>query len=527
MTSSGKRAFLVGLIAGAVALFISYVLRLFVGGVFLPEIASATLFAITPGQLESTAIQTLGSLAKYIALAGAIVVNLIIYGILATILFRSSTRFSGRSDSFRLYAFSLIASAVMAALTLVFLAATHGLNQIQLMPLVVAYLFPPNLAFGIVLSSLQTRFLPTQTTECKAIDSMKEGYSRKRRLIIKSGIAAVVAGTLLAYGLEVLLPRQVQLNAPATVSSLYNQEVTPNDRFYRVDVAIFVPEVNASQWTLSISGLVDHPLTLTYNDFMSMPAVEQYNTLECVSSKIGDNLISTAKWKGSRLKDILSRAGLKQDAKYIVFKCADGYDVGIPVERGLLDGTLLAYEMNGVTLPKEHGYPLRAVVPGLYGMMNAKWIVEVDLVNNIYEGYWQRRGWANNAEYHTSSSIVIPGESEVDFRFGIAGTSKVLLDGNVPIAGIAFAGDRGVEKVEVSTDRGLTWTQASVKDPLSQYTWVLWSAQWNPPEVGEYGIAVRATDKTGAVQTAQFSTSFPSGATGYHVIDIKVLKNSE
>lgn len=524
---NGKRVFLVGVVAGGVALFVSFVLRLFVGGVFLPELASETLFAVTPGQVGSSAIQSLGYLAKYATLAGAIVVNLILYGVLATILFRSSTRFSGRSGSFRLSVFSLIACAVMAALTLLFLGATHSLNQIPLMPLVVAYLFPPNLAFGIVLSSFQNKLLPAQTTECKALDSMKGGYSRKRRLVIKSGIAAVVAGTLLAYGLEVLLPRQSQLSVPATVSALYNQEVTQNDMFYRVDIAIFVPEVNANQWTLSISGLVDNPLTLTYDDFLSMPAVEQYNTLECISSKIGDNLISTAKWKGSRLKDVLARAGIKQDAKYVVFKCADGYDVGIPIERGLLDGTLLAYEMNGVPLPKEHGYPLRAVVPGLYGMMNAKWITEVDLVNNIYEGYWQRRGWANNAEYETSSSIVIPGESDVGFRFDIAGASSIMMDGTVPIAGIAFAGDRGVEKVEVSTDRGLTWTQASVKDPLSQYTWVLWSAQWNPPTAGEYRLAVRATDKTGAVQTAQFSVPFPSGATGYHVIDIKVLKNSQ
>jgi DMSO/TMAO reductase YedYZ molybdopterin-dependent catalytic subunit len=526
LISSGRRAFLVGVLAGAVALSLSYLLRLFVGGVFLPELASQTLFAITPGQIESGAVTNLGPLAKYSAVTGAIIVNLVLYGALATLLFRNYQRFSGRSNSVKLYAFSLIACAVMAALAMLFLGVTQGLSQLTLLPLVVVYLLPPNIAYGIVLSSLQTRVVPLQTTECKAVDSMKTGYSRKRRLIIKSGIAAVVAGTILAYGLELLLP-QSQASVPASISSIYTQEVTPNDKFYRVDVNVIVPEVNANQWTLSVSGLVDKPLTMTYNDFTALAVVEQYNTLECVSSRIGDNLISTAKWKGPRLKDILARAGIKQDAKYIVFKCADGYDVGIPIDRGLLDGTLLAYEMNGVPLPKEHGYPLRAVVPGLYGMMNAKWITEVDAVNNVYEGYWQRRGWANNAEYHTSSSIVIPGASDVDRRFDIAGTSTVLLAGNLPIAGIAFAGDRGVEKVEVSTDGGATWSQASLKDPLSQYTWVLWYAQWNPPSAGDYKIAVRATDKTGAVQTAEISDSFPKGATGYHIVDIKVLRNSQ
>jgi hypothetical protein len=297
--------------------------------------------------------------------------------------------------------------------------------------------------------------------------------------------------------------------------------VTPIDKFYRVDVNIFPPAVNSGGWKLPVSGLVSNPLTLDYNQLMSMAAVEQYNTLECVSNEIGGNLISTAKWKGVKLKDVLAQAQVKPEATYVVFKAADGYDVGIPMERALLDGTILAYHINDAPLPAEHGFPVRMIVPGYYGMMNCKWLTSIELVKETYHGYWQVRGWANEARYQTGSEIVTPGSAQVSQVFGVAGAPAVPL-GLTPIAGIAFAGDRGIEKVEVSTDGGSTWSPASVKDPISGNTWVLWTADWNPQSTGRYSIAVRATDKTGTVQTASIAAPFPSGATGYHIVDVGV-----
>jgi hypothetical protein len=307
------------------------------------------------------------------------------------------------------------------------------------------------------------------------------------------------------------------------LAPLLDSEVTPTYLFYRIDINPIVPVVDATSWSLNVKGLVNNPLTITYEEIKAMPSVEEYATLQCVSNKIGGGLTSTALWKGVRLKDVLQKARLRPGAKYIAFRCYDGYDVGIPLERGLLDGTILAYEMNLAPLTSEHGYPVRAIVPGLYGMMNPKWITEIELEDNVYEGYWQRNGWTNNATEETHSSIVIPGQAPIRDRFRNLELENInIVPGQkVPVAGIAFAGDRGISKVEVSTDGGATWKSASIKDPLSKYTWVLWAAGFVPTATqSNYKIVVRATDKTGKVQTAEVRPPFPDGNTGYHIISI-------
>jgi DMSO/TMAO reductase YedYZ molybdopterin-dependent catalytic subunit len=324
-----------------------------------------------------------------------------------------------------------------------------------------------------------------------------------------------------------LLPPQSRSKPPGfedpRLTPLLDSEVTPTYLFYRIDINPVVPVVDATSWSLNVKGLVNNPLTISYQEIKSMPSVEEYATLQCVSNKIGGDLISTALWKGVRLKDLLARAQLRPGAKYIAFRCYDGYDVGIPLERGLLDGTILAYEMNLAPLTPEHGYPVRAIVPGLYGMMNPKWITEIEVVDNVYEGYWARNGWTNNATEDTHSYIAVPGQAEVRDRFRNLELQRInIVPGQkVPVAGIAFAGDRGISKVEVSTDGGATWKSASIKDPLSKYTWVLWSAGFTPGATPEnYKIVVRATDKTGKVQTSEIRPPFPDGNTGYHIINI-------
>ncbi|MDA4118406.1 MAG: molybdopterin-dependent oxidoreductase, partial [Thaumarchaeota archaeon] len=477
------RRFLLGMGAGAIALGISFIIRILFGGVFLPELAVGALVTQTPGSVESVLVTNLQSLAKYSALSGAILINVVLYGLLASLLSGVSGR-KQYGDRVTIYTFT--AYGVLFILTVVALAFTQVLSSPQPLPTVILTLLPPQLAFGILLVAGE-KFAPARTgVICEPLKPLgrptsegkgrKRKFDRKRRIVIRAGLTTAVAAVLLYYGVGLLFPKPGIARANA-VSALYSQEVTATSQFYRVDVNIFPPTVSSSSWTLPVTGLVTNPLTLDYGKLTSMDAVEQYNTLECVSNDIGGDLISTAKWKGVKLKDILAQAQVSPEATYVVFKAADGYDVGIPMEKAMLDGTILAYQMNDAPLPAEHGFPVRMIVPGYYGMMNCKWLNSIELQSETYNGYWQVRGWANEAKYQTGSEIVTPGTAQVADRFGIAGSPSVAT-GSTPIAGVAFAGDRGIEKVEVSTDGGNTWTPASVKDPLSNYTWVLWTADW-------------------------------------------------
>ena len=521
MEQNARRGFAVGLLGGLMALSVSLVLRIWLGGAFLPELAAQTLFSITPGALESRAVESLQSLAKYSAFAGATVVAVLIYGMIGALLARSDGLRERQSRLGRFLLFSALSYLPLAALGLALLIVTPIQSSPVTVPGLLVSLIPSQLVFGATLAYLTGPAKPTDV--CRAVEP-PEGMrvDRRRRLFIKAGVASAVGVAMLVYGVGYLLRPSMAPAAKASAESFLQQQVTPNSQFYRVDVNIFPPSVDSTTWVLSVSGLVDTPLTLSLAQIQQMSVVEQYNTLECVSNTVGGDLISTAQWTGVRLKDILAMAGVQDSADYVVFRAVDGYDVGIPMDRAMLDGTLLAYEMNGSPLPTEHGSPLRAIVPGLYGMMNCKWITSIEAVSGVYQGYWQVRGWENDAQYQTISDVVIPGDAQITERFGITGSSTVDL-GLTPVAGLAFAGDRGISKVEVSTDGGKTWTTASLVDPLSNYTWVFWSAQWNPPGTGNYQLTVRATDGTGAVQTATMSGPFPNGATGYHVVDISVM----
>lgn len=535
------KGFLIGAAAGVLALTLSYFFRILAGGVFVPELVSQTLFSFVPGEIEAQAVESLGSFAKYSAFAGAILVNVALYGVLGAFLYRFNKRFPHKRYPVKAIQFSLSAYFVMFAVAAVLLTRTEVLTQPTSIQSLALYLLPPHIPFGFILCSLYKREAVESARILETAASSALKVDHKRRLIISTAFAGAIASTILFYGLDLLFPKLTpetsakpasELAKPLTlptgifadpmIASFIASEVTPNDQFYRVDVNIIVPTVDATGWKLTVKGMVNNPLTLTYEELRYMPAVQQHNTLECISNKIGSDLISNALWKGVPLKDLFEKAQVKPEATYIIFRCIDGYDVGIPLERGLLDGTILAYEMNGVPLPAEHGYPLRAVVPGLYGMMNAKWVNEIDVVSKVHEGFWQRRGWSNTAEYQAHSTIVMPGDNALRDRFRNLRSSKIEVGGKIPVAGIAFAGDRGISKVEVSTDGGKTWKMASIKDPLSEYTWALWAAEWNPPAKGEYKITVRATDKTGKVQTAELRDPFPNGATGYHVVDIEV-----
>ncbi|MDA4132300.1 MAG: molybdopterin-dependent oxidoreductase, partial [Thaumarchaeota archaeon] len=366
--------------AGAVAMSLSLLIRLYFGGIFLPEVAVGALVTNTPGSVESVLVTNLQYLAKYSALTVAVVINLLLYGTLASILSGVSGR-KEYGDRVSIYTFA--AYGVLFIITIVALAFTQILSSPQPLPTVVLTLLPPQLAYGIVLVAGE-RYAPLQTgVICEPLKPIgrqgsggkgKRKFDRKRRIVIQAGAAAAVAGVLLYYGVGLLFPKPGISRADA-VSALYAQEVTevaPADNFYRVDVNVFAPNVSSSGWTLPVTGLVSNPLTLNYSQLLAMESQDQYNTLECVSNNTDGDLISTAKWTGVKFSDILSQAGVSPKATYVVFKATDGYSVGIPMAKAMDPGTILAYQMNGVPLPAEHGFPARMIVPGFYGMMNCK-----------------------------------------------------------------------------------------------------------------------------------------------------------
>lgn len=540
-------AFVAGLAAGAVALAVSIMLKESSGGLFLPEIASQTLFSLTPGEIESQAVQNFGPLAKYSAFIGSIIATIVVFGIVAIFLDKLFSRLKGRRYLLEALLSSALSYIVFMVIAITLVTIIQSRSGIQVVPLSLIFLslIPYHLAFGFVFSSFFLRRAKGKSMDVigpipdKSIDTMDVKCSRSAFLRLITASAIVLP--IIYLGVDRLLFRQNEIQEPTSatpdllpqtgsppkgfedpnLATLLASEVTPTYLFYRIDVNPIVPQVDSKSWNLTIKGLVEKPLTVNYDQIKSMPSVEEYVTLACISNKIGGDLISTALWKGVRLRYILDMAAVKPNVKYVVFRCADGYDVGIPIERSQMDGTILAYDMNYAPLTDKHGFPVRAIVPGLYGMMNAKWITEIELVDSVYEGYWQRLGWANNAEDNTGSSILIPGQAAARQRFRMLDETEATSYGDkVPIAGIAFAGDRGIAKIEVSTDGGTTWKTARVKDPLSQYTWVLWTAGYVPPNAENYSIVVRATDKTGKTQTAEMKPPFPSGATGYHTITV-------
>jgi DMSO/TMAO reductase YedYZ molybdopterin-dependent catalytic subunit len=541
--------FLVGLVAGAMAITVSLALRTFFSAIFIPELASQTLFSITPGEVESEAVETLGPIAKYSAFIGALIVNLVVYAILGVIIYKLYTKINSRNSFLVVSAISSGISYVAILIIFFVLLAVADIEiQTLSIPTVFMYLIPPQIAFGFAFAffykNIQPRAAKVAPKETVASSGTVPDsvVDQTRRLLLKTGLASVVVIPLLYLGLNNLLfprestqsrlpleseiaskPRPVGFEDPR-ITALLTSEITPTDLFYRVDINPVPPTVDANPWRLIVKGLVSSPLTISYEQLKAMPSVPQIATLECISNKIANDFIGTAIWNGIKLKDLLNEAGVKPNAKYIVFRCADGYDVGIPLERGLQEGSILAYGMNGETLNAKHGYPVRAIIPGLYGMMNPKWITEIELIDTVYEGYWQKKGWANNAQYNTHSYIVIPGNAPLRKNFRNLGSLSIVVGEQIPIAGVAFAGDRGISRIQVSTDDGATWKDARIKNPLSPYSWVIWATELDVTKEGSYRIVVRATDKAGRVQTGEVKEPFPNGATGYHMVDAQASR---
>lgn len=302
------------------------------------------------------------------------------------------------------------------------------------------------------------------------------------------------------------LPAKVSVGVPGAESF-----VTRNADFYRIDTALTVPQMEPKDWRLRVHGRVKRPLTLTYEQLLARPMVERYITLACVSNEVGGELVGNARWLGVPIKDLLDEVEPDGGADQVVSRSVDGYTAGTPTA-ALRDGrdALLAVGMNGEPLPVEHGFPVRMVVPGLYGYVSAtKWLTELELSRfSDFSAYWVRRDYAALAPVKTQSRIDTPA------------AGKRLEQGLVMVAGVAWAQHRGVSAVEVRVDDG-PWQQAQLAAVPSVDTWRQWSWPWQATP-GKHRLQVRATDNTGQVQTGRVHKPLPDGATGRHTIELTV-----
>lgn len=286
---------------------------------------------------------------------------------------------------------------------------------------------------------------------------------------------------------------------------------TPNDTFYVVNYSdspfSLARDIKADQWQLAITGSVTKPKTLRYADILKRPALDRAVTLECIDNLPGGDSMGNALWRGISLKELLLEVGADTEtARDVVFRAADGYDDSITFERAMRGDVLLAYMMNGVRLPKMHGFPLRAVVPGIYGIKNVKWITEIEVYDGDYKGYWQRKGWTDDGTIKLTSRIDSPGHYQ-----SLQGKEHLF-------KGIAYGGPETIKQVEISFDGGRTWHDAPFELPLSPYTWVVWYYNWTPPKAGAYQVAVRATDAKGRLQASEIVRPSPAGSSGWHTI---------
>ncbi|HEV2439556.1 MAG TPA: molybdopterin-dependent oxidoreductase [bacterium] len=461
------RGFGAGVAAGAAATLVLFVYRIATGAPMPQEALAEWIAQVLPYPVFALILGTLQHLAKPLAFAVAVVVGLLAAG----------------------------AGGVVYGLVLA------GLTQ-----------HPAKVGAG----REGTRAVARASRGALSGDARAVGAAMNRRVLLRRSALIVLVGGVAsrlgtwsdAAGTRVTTPAA---DAAAGASGIFRgirgmpPEVTPNGRFYQISKNYpFDPTVDTARWSLQITGLVARPLRFSLNDLRAAaPSVERYQTLECISNEVGGDLIGNARWKGIRVRDILAMAEVRPDARTIVWHTADGYFESVPLDVAMDAGSLLAYEMNGEPLPRQHGAPVRVLLLNRYGTKQPKWLTGIEAADTNFSG-WQHRRFSQQAIVKTNSAFNV----EVKDR------------GVVRLGGWAFAGRRGIAKVELSADGGATWFPAVVKAALAENCWQLWAAEWAPPGPGDYALKVRAVDRTGATQRGRWQR-LPDGAEGYHEVRIR------
>lgn len=343
-----------------------------------------------------------------------------------------------------------------------------------------------------------------------ALDSSQIRLDGRRALLL-GGVGAVVA-----IAVNKFWTRLYDIATFSYDGTQYRGEdvqfITPNERFYVVTKNIIDPQINPELWRLEITGLVERQRNYSFQELTSLPSISQEITLMCISNQVGGGLMSNALWKGVPLRHLIDDAGPRTNVTEVVLRAVDGYDDTIPLAKALEPTTLIVYEMNGSQLPFVHGYPVRVIVPGLFGEKSVKWVTRIELVAHDAKGFYEKQGWGPD--------FTIPTHSRFD---GPDLSKSISLGAIVPLKGVAFAGNRGVSRVEVSFDDGNQWQEARINTPGTRLTWAMWNYEWRPEKQGDYKLAVRAVDGDGALQIKEERWTAPHGATGYHKVTARVV----
>jgi len=513
----------VGGLATSALLGVDYALsQLDVAPFFPLDVAQAGI-KLTPGFVATQGIDALGSGAKVLAETTALLV--VVLGGAAIGVFAARWRVE-RSWS-NVMALAAVALALVAGAQLV--AGTLP-DAISLGVLAVSFV-----AWGIVLVWLLRHLaLAPEKVDPSASRGRRDFLRRAGSVLLLVAAGGGALGEVLRRGQEAALAAAIARGDPVPGVALgavagpafpvvdpsfthgigARPEATPPPALYVVSSEVRSPRVDPAAWHLTIGGLVDTPLTLSYAELRSMTSVEQASTLTCISNEVGGGLTGTGVWSGVRLRTLLDAVGVSGEPVAVVLRSVTGYADTIPLQDALDERTLVAYGFGGEALLREHGFPARLIVPGLYGMKNVKWLSGIEVVGQDFTGYWEERGWDQTATVRTQSTVDT-GNSALGNASGVRSDN-----GMVALGGYAFAGARGISSVELRIDDG-GWQPAQLKTPASDITWRPWRFAWsaNP---GDHVISVRSSDGSGSLQPAESTPPHPAGASGWHTLNIHV-----
>ncbi len=539
--------FWAGLVAGIIATVLMLLLSVTFNGISLPEVFGSALTQLMPPTMFNTLHELIGGDAKhyffYCIIVGQVLVFATSGGLCALIVGRINAEKPGQEVLH--WTAGVVLTVVLLLITgLVLLPITGvGFFGAQLVIGSVNTIISLT-AVGIIFAGtfvlLQNQLVERHVRMLNAPMEVQAKSESRRELVLR-GIQLVGLGALGVLAYRFITGGQALTSGSGATSTttapgllqgfkkkivpvptpnygdvqqipLLSKEVTTNDQYYIVSKNLFSdPTVNGDTWHLSVSGEIEHPFSLSYKELTALPTKQQYESMMCISNEVGGQYMSNALWEGIPLADLLARGGaIKPGATKVVLYATDDYSDSIHLSKALEPTTLLALRMNGVTLPQGHGFPLRLLVPGIYGMKHVKWITRIEVVNTDFQGYWQQRGWSDPAPLRMTSRIDVP----------LTGVT-IPANKSTYIAGVAFSGNKGISQVDVSFDMGQTWNKTTLKRPLSALTWVLWELPWQP-KAGTYTVIVRAIDMQGNVQDPTIAPPLPDGSTGYHSIQVTV-----